>query len=46
MACSFFEVLPYFAVCVSEVYFILGTTLFLLMGTAPTVEGLKLGFLV
>ncbi|WP_195819570.1 energy-coupling factor ABC transporter permease [Roseobacter sp. MH60115] len=42
----FFEVLPHFAVGVSEVHFILGTTLFLLMGAAPAALGLALGLLV
>lgn len=42
----FFEVLPHFAVGVSEVHFILGTTLFLLMGAAPAAIGLVLGLLL
>jgi len=42
----FFEVLPHFAVGVSEVHLILGTTLFLLMGAAPAALGLALGLLV
>lgn len=42
----FFEVMPHFAVGVSEVHFILGTTLFLLMGAAPAALGLALGLLV
>lgn len=42
----FFEVLPHFAVGVSEVHFILGTTLFLLLGAAPAALGLALGLLV
>lgn len=42
----FFEVLPHFAVGVSEVHFILGTTLFLLMGAAPAALGLALGLLI
>ncbi len=42
----FFEVLPHFPVGVSEVHFILGTTLFLLMGAAPAALGLALGLLV
>lgn len=42
----FFEVLPHFAVGVSEVHFILGTTLFLLMGAAPAALGLAIGLLV
>ncbi|MEL7152325.1 MAG: energy-coupling factor ABC transporter permease, partial [Pseudomonadota bacterium] len=39
----FFEVLPHFSVGISEVHFILGTTLFLLMGAAPAALGLALG---
>lgn len=42
----FFEVLPHFPVGVSEVHFILGTTLFLLLGAAPAAIGLALGLLV
>ncbi|MCX7567107.1 energy-coupling factor ABC transporter permease [Sulfitobacter sp. F26169L] len=42
----FFEVMPHFAVGVSEVHFILGTTLFLLLGSAPAALGLTLGLLV
>lgn len=42
----FFEVMPHFAVGISEVHFILGTTLFLLMGAAPAALGLALGLLV
>ncbi|WP_339771360.1 energy-coupling factor ABC transporter permease [uncultured Pseudosulfitobacter sp.] len=42
----FFEVLPHFAVGVSEVHLILGTTLFLLLGAAPSAIGLALGLLV
>ena len=42
----FFEVLPHFAVGISEVHFILGTTLFLLLGAAPAALGLALGLLV
>lgn len=42
----FFEVMPHFAVGVSEVHFILGTTLFLLMGAAPAALGLALGLLI
>ncbi len=36
----FFEVLPHFPVGVSEVHFILGTTLFLILGAAPAALGL------
>ncbi|WP_308915449.1 energy-coupling factor ABC transporter permease [Jannaschia sp. LMIT008] len=42
----FFEVLPHFAVGVSEVHFILATTLFLILGAAPAAIGLALGLLV
>ena len=42
----FFEVLPHFPVGVSEVHLILGTTLFLLLGTAPAALGLALGLLM
>lgn len=41
----FFEVFPHFAVGVSEVHFILGTTLFLILGAAPAALGLALGLL-
>lgn len=42
----FFEVLPHFAVGVSEVHFILGSTLFLLLGAAPAAIGLAAGLLI
>ncbi|MEH7828087.1 energy-coupling factor ABC transporter permease [Gemmobacter denitrificans] len=42
----FFEVLPHFAVGVSEVHLILGSTLFLLLGAGPSAIGLALGLLV
>lgn len=42
----FFEVLPHFPVGVSEVHFILGTTLFLILGAAPAAIGLALGLLI
>ncbi len=42
----FFEVLPHFSAGISEVHFILGTTLFLLMGAAPAALGLALGLLI
>ncbi|MEP2641343.1 energy-coupling factor ABC transporter permease [Roseobacter sp.] len=42
----FFELLPHVAVGISEVHFILGTTLFLMMGAAPAALGLALGLLV
>jgi ABC-type Co2+ transport system permease subunit len=43
---SFFEILPHFPVGVSEVHFILGSTLFLLLGAGPAAIGLALGLLV
>ncbi|MFP4274664.1 MAG: energy-coupling factor ABC transporter permease [Paracoccaceae bacterium] len=42
----FFEILPHFPAGISEVHFVLGTTLFLLMGAAPAAIGLALGLLV
>ena len=42
----FFEILPHFPVGVSEVHFILGSTLFLLLGAAPAAVGLALGLLI
>ncbi|QCO57863.1 hypothetical protein EOK75_19625 (plasmid) [Pseudorhodobacter turbinis] len=42
----FFEVLPHFAVGVSEVHLILGTTLFLLLGAPASAIGLAAGLLV
>jgi len=42
----FFELMPHFAVGVSEVHFILGTTLFLVLGAAPAALGLAAGLLV
>jgi len=41
-----FEVLPHFAVGVSEVHLILGTTLFLILGAAPAAIGLAAGLLI
>ena len=41
----FFEILPHFPVGVSEVHFILGSTLFLLFGAAPAAFGLAFGLL-
>lgn len=41
----FFQVLPHYPVGVSEVHFILGSTLFLLFGAAPAAMGLALGLL-
>lgn len=43
---AFFEILPHFPVGVSEVHFILGSTLFLIFGPAPAAIGLALGLLV
>ncbi|WP_439374442.1 energy-coupling factor ABC transporter permease [Bradyrhizobium sp. DASA03120] len=43
---TFFEILPHFPVGVSEVHFILGSTLFLLFGAAPAAFGLALGLLL
>jgi hypothetical protein len=42
----FFEVLPHFPVGVSEVHFILGSTLFLILGAGPAAIGLALGLLL
>lgn len=41
----FFELLPHYPVGVSEVHFILGTTLLLLFGAAPAAIGLSIGLL-
>ena len=41
----FFQVLPHYPVGVSEVHFILGSTLFLMFGAAPAAFGLALGLL-
>lgn len=41
-----FEVLPHFAVGISEVHFILATSLFLILGAAPAAFGLALGLLL
>ena len=43
---TFFQVLPHFPVGVSEVHFILGSTLFLIFGVAPAAFGLALGLLL
>ncbi|WP_299778805.1 energy-coupling factor ABC transporter permease [uncultured Formosa sp.] len=43
---TFFQVLPHYSVGVSEVHFILGSTLFLLFGLAPASIGLALGLLI
>lgn len=42
----FFEVLPHFPMGVSEVHFILGSTLFLLLGAGPAAIGLAAGLLI
>ncbi|MDQ7060528.1 MAG: energy-coupling factor ABC transporter permease [Sulfurimonas sp.] len=42
----FFQVFPHYAVGVSEVHLIMGSTLFLLFGTAPAMIGLALGLLI
>ena len=42
----FFQVLPHYPVGVSEVHFILGSTLFLLFGGGATAIGLALGLLI
>ncbi|RPE63190.1 cobalt uptake protein with substrate-specific transmembrane region [Pacificibacter maritimus] len=42
----FFQVLPHHAVGVSEVHFIFGSTLLLILGAAPAAIGLALGLLV
>lgn len=46
LAFSFFEILPHQSVGVSEVHFILGSTLFLLFGLAPAAIGLASGLLI
>lgn len=43
---TFFQLLPHYPVGVSEVHFILGSTLFLLFGAAPAALGLALGLLM
>jgi hypothetical protein len=43
---SFFEVLPHYPVGVSEVHFILGSTLFLMFGAGPAVIGLAAGLVL
>ena len=43
---TFFQVLPHFTVGISEVHFILGSTLFLMLGAAPAALGLALGLLI
>lgn len=43
---SFFEILPHYPVGVSEVHFILGSTLFLIFGAGPAAIGLAGGLLL
>lgn len=43
---TFFQILPHYPVGVSEVHFILGSTLFLILGAAPAAVGLALGLLI
>lgn len=45
-AFTFFQILPHFPVGVSEVHFILGSTLFLLLGAAPAAFGLAMALLL
>lgn len=42
----FFELLPHFPVGISEVHFILGTTLLLILGIAPAAVGLAAGLAI
>ncbi|AZL59639.1 hypothetical protein EI545_12830 [Tabrizicola piscis] len=42
----FFEVMPHFAIGISEVHFILGSTLFLILGAGPAAIGLAAGLLI
>jgi hypothetical protein len=43
---SFFQILPHYAVGVSEVHLILGSTLFLIFGAGPAALGLAFGLLL
>ncbi|MGB1033586.1 MAG: energy-coupling factor ABC transporter permease [Paracoccaceae bacterium] len=43
---AFFELMPHFSVGISEVHFILGTTLFLLLGAGAAAIGLVAGLLI
>jgi ABC-type Co2+ transport system permease subunit len=43
---SFFQILPHYPVGVSEVHFILGSTLFLIFGAGPAAIGLMVGLLL
>lgn len=43
---TFFQVFPHYPVGISEVHLILGSTLFLIFGVAPTALGLALGLLL
>lgn len=42
----FFEIFPHFSVGISEVHFILGTTLYLIFGAGPAAIGLAAGLLL
>lgn len=42
----FFEVLPHFSAGVSEVHFILGSSLFLILGAGPAAVGLAMGLVL
>ncbi len=46
MVFSFFQLLPHYPVGVSEVHFILGSTLFLVFGAAPAALGLAIGLAI
>jgi hypothetical protein len=43
---TFFQILPHYSIGVSEVHFIMGSTLFLLFGLAPASIGLALGLFI
>lgn len=43
---SFFQLLPHYPVGISEVHFILGSTLYLIFGAGPAAIGLALGLLL
>jgi hypothetical protein len=43
---TFFEIMPHFSAGVSEVHFILGSTLFLILGAGPAAIGLVLGLML
>lgn len=46
MVFTFFQVFPHYPVGISEVHFIMGSTLFLLLGMAPAAIGLAAGLLI